>query len=742
MNQRLIFWVFFLCFQRTTLFCQEVKSDLKKESLRKEKESLDSTKTFQEVVITGKTELISVESNTILYNVAKSITAQGLSAFEALKKAPSVSIEQDRTILLNGKAGVTILIDGKQTYLAGAELIDFLKAMPASTLKSVEIINSPSAKYDATGAAGIINLKTLKSQNEGLNGALTSGMNYGISLKNVQEISFNYRKQKSNFFGSYNHFLGYRNYVYGSYRIQDGKWFDSQTNDTDKRMNLGLRLGYDYDINQKNRLGCFLNVSSIFGGGITQTKTNLGLNPTTTLIDQVLEAENDYYFQKTMRYTANVNYQYEDSTGRMFQFDVDYSTFDKGNANRQSNNYFKQSSFLKQNLYRSLNEIAIDLKGVKVDYTTRLFNGQLETGAKFAEVVAQNDAQFFHQLPAKDSVDDQRTSTFNYSESVAATYLNYKKKLGKWNLQAGFRVEKTFSSGILHYLENGMRKEAKTPRNYTNFFPSLSAALQVNPKTGISVAYSRRIERPAYPDLNPFVYLLDDVSYWQGNPNLLPQMTHRATLQYAYQNTTIVAVTYAHTDQYSTRVNDGIPGSSVVVFRPLNLGIQKNTAFSLTHHKMFNQWWSLQFNTTLYRIHNIVSFDQFRHFNLKQTAVRMNLQQTLKLPYQWTAELTNALNTKRLIGANERANGFSQMDIGIQRKFLNEKATFRIVVSDIYKGNQLNSVQTYDGFYLKNDGYYESRQVRISFSYKFAHGSVKNTRTRNSSLEMENNRAK
>lgn len=155
-----------------------------------------------------------------------------------------------------------------------------------------------------------------------------------------------------------------------------------------------------------------------------------------------------------------------------------------------------------------------------------------------------------------------------------------------------------------------------------------------------------------------------------------------------------------------------------------------------------NEWWDLSFNGTAYRIHNIVAFDQFRNFNLKQTAARMNLQQTFKLPSKFTAELSGVFNSKRLVGANEVAQGTSQVDIGLQRKFMKDRATLRMVVSDIYKGNQFNSVQSYEGFYLKNYGYYESRQLRVNFTYRFADSSVKGPRSRNSSLESENNRAR
>lgn len=698
-----------------------------------------STQNLKEVVIQAQAELITIEPNAVVYNVSKSIDAQGTSAFDALRKAPGVYIENERTILLNGKAGTTILIDGKQTYLSGADLIDLLKSMPSSNIRSFEMINSPSAKYDASGAAGMINIRTIKSQVKGFNGSLTSGLIYGSTLKNVQDVSFNYRKNKLNIFGSYNHFLGYRTYDYGSYRIQEGKMFDSHTDDTDKRMNMGSRVGVDYNLDRNNTLGVLFNAASVFGGGLTQTRTRIGQG-TTTQIDQILDAENDYYYQKTMRYAANVNYKYEDTAGRIINFDVDFSLFDKGNANRQTNRYSKNQVVVDNHLYRSLTDIDMSLKGIRLDYTTNFLSGKLETGLKYADIISQNEAKFFHQLATRDSVDDRRTSSFKYSEQVGAAYVNYKKNMGVWGFQLGLRLENTRSGGILRYQSNGVGVEEKTPRNYTDLFPSVSLSFQPSKNSGYSISYSRRIDRPTYPDLNPFVYLLDDVSYWQGNPYLLPQMTHRAMLQYVYKSSTILWLTYSYTDQYSSKVNDGVPNSSIVIFRPLNLGTQKNIALSLTQNLIVTNWWKLNLNGSIFGVKNQIAFDQYRSFNLTQTAARLNIQQTFNLPAKITADLSGTLNSRRLIGANEIAKGMNQVDIGFQRKFLSDRATIRMVVNDLYKGNQSKSVQSYTGFYLRNYGYYESRQVRLNFTYRFADSSVKGPRSRSSSLENENGR--
>ncbi len=266
----------------------------------------NATQTLGEVVIASTQKLIDADAGSITYHVYKSIDAQGVSALEALKKAPGVFIGNDNSISLNGKGGVTILLDGRQTYLSGQELTDLLKSMPASGIKSIEIITNPTAKYDASGSAGLINIKTNKSQIKGFSGTTTTGISYGVTLKQNQDISLNYRKNNFNIYGSYNHFIGNYNYLYGSDRYQNTRTYNSATDDTDKRKRLGTRLGVDYNLNKKSTIGVLLNGNFVLGGGITRTKTGISF-PDALLIEQTLFAENDYYFQQTARYNVNLN---------------------------------------------------------------------------------------------------------------------------------------------------------------------------------------------------------------------------------------------------------------------------------------------------------------------------------------------------------------------------------------------------------------------------------------------------
>jgi len=696
---------------------------------------------LKEVNVSGSRKLIEMDGGNIVFNVARSVTAQGTNALELLGRAPGVTVGTDNNISLNGKAGAAILIDGKQTYLSGREIAELLKSMSASEIKAIEIISSPSAKYDASGTAGVINVKTLKSNVQGFAAAFTTGLNYGVYLRNNQDLSLNYRKNRLNVFGNYSHFIGYYSYLYGADRIQEGKFYNSFTDDVDKRNKMGSRLGADFAIDKKNTVGILLNGNFIFGGGITDTRTDIGIAQTNQ-IDQTLTAVNDYYQQKTQRYNVNLNYKYEDTLGRIINFDADYGDFTKRAGNLQTNKYTQSDgAVLSDNLYRSLNAIDIDLRAIKADYTTKLWNGKLETGLKFSSVSADNDSKFLEIKPDGEFRDPDRSNRFVYREEISNAYVNYQKAFGKWQLQGGLRLENTASKGELDEISVVAGNMKVTERNYTNLFPFLSASVKPSVNHNFSLSYSRRIDRPAYQNLNPFIYLLDELSYWQGNPFLAPQLSHRMLLQYVYKSSTILGLSYTHTDNFSVEVTDVVDDTKIVMV-PRNLGVQQHLALTLTQTLSPANWWNLTFNGVLFGLHNDIDFGGGRKLDLKQTAARLNLQQTFKLPYRINAEVMGFYNSRRLAGANQFHRATGQIDLGLQRNLMNDKATLRLVFADIYKGTRANAVQQVDGLYIRNYSYFETRQVRLNFSYRFSSGNSKGPRTRSSALENEQGRIK
>lgn len=693
---------------------------------------------LQEVVVQSNQKQIEVQDGNLIFNVAANLNAQGIDALELLKKTPGVFVENESVISLNGKQGPLILIDGRQTYLSGRELADLLRSMPSSSIRSIEIISAPSAKYDAVGTAGIINIRTIKSQLKGTSGAFTTGAAVGVTLKQNTDISLNHRRGKWNLFGSYNHFFGHYSYLYGNDRVQNSDAFSSFTDDTDKRNRMSTRLGADLTLNKNHTIGFLATGNFVIGGGITRTNTSVA--EFNTQPHQFLYAENDYYYQSTERYNFNLNYRYDNGKGAILNVDGDYGTFSKGNKNRQSNIYSNAAQMpFKENFYHSINGIAIDLQALKLDYVIPLWKGELEAGGKFSTISAENDARFFYVLPAKDSLDERRTNNFDFQESIGSAYISYNRKLPKWTFQIGLRMESTHSEGQLNYTKNGTDTAELIKRSYANLFPSLAITHKIDANNNLSFNYSRRIDRPAYQDLNPFIYLLDELSFWQGNPFLLPQYSHRISAQYLYKSSTIATVAFTHTRNFTARITDTLNGNSIVMV-PRNLGNQQVLAFSLTQTISPKTWWDMMINGNLNYISNNISFDEYRALELRRFAGRLSLSQTFRLSQSFSMELASYFNSRRLTGGNEVVNPNSQVDVSFQKTFWKKKGLLRLSFIDIYKGNKINSRQEFEGFYMRSHAYYETRQIRLNFTYKFSSAAAKAPRTRTSALESENSR--
>lgn len=684
---------------------------------------------LQEVVVKAQQPILEIgrDPNTLVYNVARSLDAAGQNALETLKKAPGVSVDNNSIISLNGRTGVTIMLDGRLTYLSGRELADMLQAMPSSAIRSIEIINSPGAKYDAAGAAGIINIRTLKSATAGLNGSVGVGLSYGITLKHNADINLNYRKNKLTYFLYYNHFLGRYTYDYGSDRLQNNRNYSSATYDEDKRKRVNSRVGMDYAINDKHTVGWMASANFIPGGGLTDTRTVIS-QPGTTATDQLLDAYNDYYLQHTQRYNGNINYQYEDKDGRKLNVDADIGYFNKENKNLQSNRYLNADEELQsENIYRTFNEIDIKLMAVKVDYASNLWKGKMETGMKLAGVRSVNDGQFYH-VKSFDSLDQRRSNYFSFKETIASAYINYRKSWKKWIWQAGLRMEHTAN------------RSDTNSRNYTNLFPAITIGYRLRDAHNLSIAYSRRIDRPAYPDLNPFVYLLDELSYWQGNPYLQPQLTNRFYLQYVYRSSTVLGIDYANTTGYSTRITDSVNGNQIVMI-PRNVGNQQSWSLALTQTLPIRKWWEVTLNASLLHLRNDISYHKTVSYHLTQWTGRGNLAQRFKINPTLSAEIISIFNSRRLTAANQINSATSQLDIAVQKTF-GTHFIIRVAFNDIYQGSRLRSRQDMDQFYIRSYSYFETRQVRVNFTWRLIDKNSKAPRVRSSALEAENGRVR
>ncbi|WP_139298340.1 outer membrane beta-barrel protein [Pedobacter hartonius] len=648
-------------------------------------------------------------------------------------------MNQNNSVTLNGASGALVMINGRQTYLQAEELAQLLKSVSASELKSIEIIKNPSAEYDAAGTGGIINLVLKKSTADGFNGSINNGVGYGKTIKQNTNLNVNYRQGKLNLFGSYNHNFGNYAMDYDNDRTTNGKVYLNSNHDVDHRHSIGSTLGADYAIDTTKTIGIVANANFLNGIGLITPLTNIYDQPTGQLL-QVLRSQSSYPEQKTSRYTTNLNYRYKGNNRTTLDIDADYGTFDAMTQNLSTNTYYSPAgAFQSSNNFLVSNSRDIKLYAIKADYGFPLGEGRVVTGAKFSDVNANN---VFNQYDANGSMyvlDVSLSNTFKYREQITAGYLKYELPVtADLNIDVGARLENTHSKGDLQPLEGNSQSATSVTRNYLNIYPTAAITYKTKASGTYNLSFARRIDRPAYNDLNPFSYPVDELSYWKGNPFLQPQYANTLALQYSYKKATLSA-SYTHTTNLSSQITE-VSAGNIINMVPRNIGEQDNLNLTLTQQVKLAKWWNLSFTGIGYRLENTVGTAEYGNYNLSRFAGTVNLQQTFNLPGQITAEAVSVVNSKNISGLNTYVKSNSQIDLGLQKIVMKDRATLRLAVTDIFKKNKIITDTQLNNLLLHTTYAGETRQVRLNFTYRFGNNKVKAQDSRESGLQNESRR--
>lgn len=673
--------------------------------------------TLDDIVVVGEKRepAVRVADGKVIFSPRQSGLAAGSSALELLKKTPGVFVDGENNISIGGKGYVSVVLNGKPTYMQKEELVALLRTIPASSVSSVEVIAEPSARYDAEGSGGIINICTDRKPSEGLFFSMNNGLSYWRNLRQNTELSFNYTQGKLSLQGNYNHTFGHYSMDYGMHRIQQGKDYYSPTADVDKRKTIAGNLSLEYRFNDRHLLGVRADVNTLFGPGQTRTVTEIR-DVESNRLEQTLYAQNDYYRQRGNRYGGNLYYVATPGKGTSYTVDLNYAWFDGGSGNMQPNSYRTPAGDLVQeNLYNSVNGRDIHIYSLAYDQQHPLWQGELRSGLKYSGVDADNDFRFYRVEGDASLLDDTRSNDFTYREQILAAYLLYNHRWGNWGFEAGVRGEYTFSDGILRAVSpsDGERNR----KEYFDLFPSLRLDYRWNGGDVLSLSYASRIDRPAYQNLNPFEYLLDELSYWKGNPFLVPQKTHSLSLTYVRKKTSLMA-SYAYMQDYRAQITDTLSVDKVVM-TPRNIGRQQRVSLSLYQAVNLFHWWAMNLNITGYYLNNDIAFDAYRAFNLDGFAGIVSLQNLIRLPWQLRLELNGAYYTKHLGASNEYVEPSGYVDIGLSRSFLDKSLTINLAVSDIFWTSRWDNSSSFSGFRLWNWGKGESRQVKLNVTYRF-----------------------
>lgn len=695
------------------------------------------TTSLSTVTVQAKKPMIEVKADKTVFNVENSINATGSNAFELLQKSPGVSVDKDDNISMQGKNGVKIYIDGKPTQMGGADLAAYLRSINSADIESIEMITNPSAKYDASGNAGIINIRLKKNKNYGANGNISSGVAFGHTPKYNNSVSLNYRSKKINIFSNYSNNFGKSRNILNLYRVQNDSTYNQHSITTNDNKTNNVKAGIDYYINSKNIIGVM--VTANFNTGTSSTNSNTVISPNNTGIpNRILYASNDLPATRN-NIDYNINYHYADTTGKELDVDADLVNFRSRGTSFQPNYYRDPVTdvLLDERVYRNNTPTDINIYTAKVDYEQPFYKGKLGFGGKFTDVKTKNTFDFYDVYGTTEVKDINLSNKFNYDENVNALYVNYNRPLGKkTTIQAGVRMENTKSEGDL--ISDIPQPEDTVTRNYTDFFPSGAISYMLNGKNTFNLSYSRRIDRPGYQDLNPFEVKLDELTYRKGNAFLKPQYTNSFQLSHTFLYKYVTSIGYSHIKDYFAQIIDTVQNKSFLTQE--NLAQQNIVSLNFSAPVTITKWWNAFGTFNGYHSEYIADFGLGKKIHANVDAFSIYTQQTFSTKKGPSFELSGFYNSPTVWGGTFRSRSLGFMDIGVQQKILKGAGTIKVSFTDVLNTLHWRGISDFGGSYLDASGRFESQQLKINLSYRFGNKLVKAARQRKASTEDENKR--
>ncbi len=681
--------------------------------------------------------LVEVKADKTIFNVEGTTNAMGLNALELLRKAPGVVVDNNENIMVKGRGGIVVYIDGKLSPLDGDGLKDYLKNLQSANIESIEIITNPSSKYDAAGNAGIINIKLKKNKNFGTNGNVSAGWATQRYSKYNTNLSLNHRNAKINAYMNYGNNWGYNWNYMDFFRVQNGISFDQFTNNRSAGLNHNYKAGVDFFVHPKHTLGVMVTGNN--GANEWMSTARSVITDVDPSLDRILVARGENIGRRD-NINANLNYHYSDTLGHDLNVDLDYGYFDIYNDSYQPNRYYNSAEnfILYENNFRNNTGTGINLYTVKADYEQNLGKGRLGAGFKSSIVETNNRLDFFNVVDGKDFVDSLRTNKFGYFENINALYVNYKREFGSWSIQAGVRAEHTRSIGDLDALTD--QSYDQIDRNYINFFPSGGLTYAVNQKNSLSLTYSRRIDRPSYQDLNPFEYRIDELSYRKGNVNLRPQMTHSIEFGHTWMYMVNTSLSYGRTEDFFTEITDTTEVLRSFII-PRNLGFQEYFAMNVGSPLPIKKWWNGYLNLSFTHLYNRADFGANKTIDLRANNYNIYMMHTFTLNKTTSAEISGWYSGPGIWGGTFVNEPMWSMDLGAKKSFLNDKFIVRVAYADIFWTSRWRGVSDFAGLYMDARGGWESRQFRVNLSYSFGNQDLK-TRERKAGSEDLNRRVK
>lgn len=699
---------------------------------------------LKEVNISGQKAFVERKIDRTVVNVDALISNAGTTALDVLSKSPGVNVDQNGVISLKGKSGVAIFIDDKPTYLSGADLDNYLRSLPSSSLDQIELMTNPPAKYDAAGNGGVINIKTKKTKTAGFNGGVNLSLNQGELSRSNNSFNFNYRKDKINVFGnlSYNLNNSFTDLdLNRKYKNDDGSaksYFNQNSYFRRHGNTFNLKTGLDYYASEKTTWGIVLTGMNRISKQVNNNTSNL--SNASMQLDSVIRAENIDQI-KYQNAGVNLNYRYKfKQAGRELTFDADYLLYRNQTDQTYYNFSYLPSGALKyQDILTGNLPSNIDIYTAKADYSHPLENKwKLDAGVKTAYTKTDNIADYFNTANGQTNADYEKSNHFLYEENINAVYLNMSREGKRFSLQAGLRYENTVSNG--HQLGNLIKPDSSFKRTYNSLFPTLyfSYKLDTAGNNQLGLNYGRRIDRPYYQDLNPFFSPLDKFTYYVGNPFLKPSFTQSIELSHTYKNkiTTTFGYSWVRDEVNETiEILDGTYYS-----RPANVGKTRVANVSVNAEIDLTKWVKLNAYVEYAKIVSKTDFyTGFLVTNGSYLRANPNLQ--FKISPTWNAEVNMRYQSK-LSNVQFLLGEVHEFGAAVQKK-LSAKSTLKLTANDIFRtriyNGIINNLANTEANWVNRQ---DSRSVVLSYSYRFGKAFSSPAKHESSGADAEKNRVK
>ncbi len=673
---------------------------------------------LDEVVVEGRAPAMQIGIDRKTFNVGESLVSAGGTATDVLANVPTLQVDQDGSVSLRGSSSVKILIDGRESALAGNDITSLLQSLPANSIEKVEVITNPSSKYDAEGQTGIINIVLKKNIRTGLNGSInTSAGSYDNYMAG---LTLNYRDRKFNYFGSYN--FNKRN------MLGSGKTDNTFLSDTTRNYNESessrkgnshtVKAGFDYNMSDRTSLSFSGNLSIRdnkriedldyrFYKGTVETGTSVR-NSTQFEDDLGYEFNADFKHQfkrQGEELTANASYgrDKEDGTNGFWQ---NYTDGRKSTARKNVTSEDGKNINLQLDYVLPFSEVSKFEAGYR-SQIRKSFDTQVSDTLVVDEIYAR---------------DYRISNDFDFTSAVHAVYANYQNKLtDKIGYQIGLRGEQfELKSTYLSKDPDAAEKESKAKQNFFRLYPTLFLTYDVDDNGDkVQFSYSRRVQRARGWQVNPFLNVSDDLNYRQGNPNLKPEDVHSLEMSFAKTFGKVNLISSAYFNHASEviqpfvyNIEDGRTYS-----RWENMTSRNLSGFEFISKVNATKDFDFTFNLNLIHIKYNANPD-YEIKERKDFAYNTNLTANYRFTPTFSAQMRGEYNSSRVM-AQGRMNAMKGVDVALKKDVFKKKASIMLNVRDVFNSRKMNGVTETTQLVSNFEHRWMKRMVTLSLSYRF-----------------------